>query len=532
MALPTSVSISSWVQDDATEETPLLSTPQRPATAIASLEEAVAAALTSTTATPPLRPSPVSPHPLTDIGKAKDVVTCEVSPLSTPAVSKVVVESRKGSAGDRSEPLLFHIAVTADAPQSSLCTVTDTHRSPHSSIVTSRVISSNGRVNSLGACCKVSPGTAGPVSHSHNEVGGSSRKSSLEERLSKIWSTSTESNADCEGDNCEGTDPRCRKCGKMIAAVKMEEIKSVSKASQGLKGAISRYNSHTDSFRRGVQQQQQPVILHAPARQNFQSAKENKQKYSQNYSTLLSTCSNNIKKKGSRRQSVDVIYAREPSEPAIDKMKAKRRLSRQTDVSSIELMTLNEGNELEDTQGKDSRFLATTQSDDHPSIATLQVQGENIHLSHCQLSPGGTRIQNLRASSSTESCPRAPWNSLETNLSSSQDIEEKYIINEIRSHPAPQNLDPELDTDLEGGGSDQGERISDDDPDRNAGGTRRRRSSAKMPEDRARGGWGEPLLYQDWSAEAVVLVALLVYIACKVLSFLESLAPRRPGSRK
>ena len=125
MALPTSVSISSWGQDDATEETPLLSIPQRPATAIATLEEA-AAALTSTTATPPLRPSPVSPHPLTDIGKAKDVMTCDVSPLSTPVVCKAAVESRTGSASDRSEPLLLHIAVTADAPQSSLCTVTDT----------------------------------------------------------------------------------------------------------------------------------------------------------------------------------------------------------------------------------------------------------------------------------------------------------------------------------------------------------------------------------------------------------------------
>ncbi|KAK8401631.1 hypothetical protein O3P69_001037 [Scylla paramamosain] len=416
MALPTSVSVSSWVQDDATEETPLLSIPQRPATAIASLEEA-AAALTSTTATLPLRLSPLSPHLLTDTGKAKDVVTCEMSPLSTPAVSKAALEDRKDTASDKSEPLLLHIAVTADAPQSSLCTVTDTHRSPHSSIVTSRVVSSNPRVNSLEACCKGSPGVAGSVSHSRNEAGGSS--------------------------------------GKIVSG-----------------------------------------------RTTFQDL------------------------------SVDVIYAREPSEPAIDKMKAKRRLSRQTDVSSIELMTLNEGNELEDTQGKGSPFPATTHSDDHPSIATLQVQGENIHLSHCQLSPGGTRIQNLRTSSSTESCPRAPWNSLETNLSNSQDIEEKYIINEMRSHPAPQNLDPELDTDHEGGGSDQGERVSDDDPDRNAGGSRRRRSSAKIPEYRARGGWPESMLYQDWSAEAVVLVALLVYIACKVLSFMESLAPRRPGNRK
>ena len=498
----------------------------------------------SSTATQPSKRSPVSQHPLTNTEK-EDVVFSQFSTLSAPDTSEAAVETRRDLSSDRSETMFLHVAVAADTSQSSLCTLTDAHRSPHASIVTSRVVPSNASVNSLGVCCRGTTASAGPIPHSLtgsnqslNEAGGSSRKSSLEERLSKIWSTSTDSNADCEGENCEGIDRKCRKCGKIVSMPKSEENKATSKASQGLRGVISRDSSQTESFRRGIQQQH-PVVLPAGRQHHLQATNEHKQKNSNNYSTLLSTCSRNIKKRGSRRQSVDVIYAREPTEPIIDKIKATRRLSRQTDVSSIELMTLNEGNEQEDMPGKGPTCPVTTYFDNHPPMATLRVQGENIQLSHSQLSPGGTRIHHLSASNSTESCPRAPWNSLETNISTSQDIEEKAIINEMGGHPARQNfnigphssLDPELDTDHEGEGTEQGERNSDKDADRNTGGARRRRFSTKMPDQQARSTWPERE-HQDWSAEVVVLVTLLVYIACKVLNFLDSLAPRRPGNRR
>lgn len=538
MALPTSVSFSSWTQEEATEETPLLSVPTRPATATPSESHMTNAATQLSTH------AALALHHLTDIQEVKDASASEESPSPAAPVAEVAARDRREASISRGgEGLSLHVAVTADTTRSSLCTVTDTHRSPHASIVTSRVMSSGARMSSLGQCCGVSVTPAPQLTggaQALTEVGVSSRKSSLEERLSRIWSTSTESNADCEGENCDGPDLRCRKCGKIVSVPKTEESSAMAGVSQVLKGVISQYSSQHESFRRGTQQQPQVTLSPADRQHKTSPAKK---KNSLNYSTLLSACSRNIKKRGNRRQSVDVIYAREPTEPDIEKIKAKRRLSRQTDVSSIELMTLNEGNEPDDASGKGSNSLKTADN-----VATLQVQGENIRLSHCQLSPKGTRIHNLRASSSTDSCPRAPWNSLETNFSSSQDVEEKYIINDTRSQPIiPQtfNLEPrssidpgELDTDNEEGGTDQEERVSEAEAERTAtGGTRRRRSSARPMQDDQRPRRlfrpeHEPMVWQDWSAEAVVLVALLVYIACKVLRFVESVIPRRPVNRK
>lgn len=537
MALPTSVSFSSWTQEEATEETPLLSVPTRPATATSSEGH-----MTST-ATQLSTHAALALHHLTDIQEVKDTSASEDSPSSVAPVAEVASLVRREASSSRgSRGLSLHVAVTADTTHSSLCTVTDTHRSPHSSIVASRLVSSGTRMSSPGQCCGVSvtpaPNLAGGAL-ALNEAGVSSRKSSLEERLSRIWSTSTDSNADCESENCDGTDLRCRKCGKIVSVPKTEENSAMAGVTQVLKGVISQCASQHEALSRGTQQQSQVTL--APTDRQHKTSPA-KRKNSLNYSTLLSACSRNIKKRGNRRQSVDVIYAREPAEPDIEKIKAKRRLSRQTDVSSIELMTLNEGNELDDPSGKGPNPIKAADN-----VATLQVQGENIRLSHCQLSPRGTRIHNLRASSSTDSCPRAPWNSLETNLSS-QEVEEKYIINDTRSQPIiPEtfNLDPrssidpgELDSDHEEGGTDQEERVSEEEAERTAtGGTRRRRSSARPMQDNQRPGRllrpdHEPMVWQDWSAEAVVLVALLVYIACKVLRFMEAVVPRRPANRK
>lgn len=551
MALPTSVSFSSF-KPDATEETPLLSVPTRSATFTTNEESQ------TKTATQLQTHAVLTLHPLTDIQEMKDASTSEdvLSPVKS--VAEVASASRREvSISKGGEGLSLHVAVTADTSTSSLCTVTDTHRCPHASIVTSRVMSSAVKKTSLGQCCRelMAPASQlGGSVQSPNEAGVSSRKSSLEERLSRIWSTSTESNADCESENCDGSDLRCRKCGKIVSVSRNEESNALTGVNQILKGVISHYSSQSESLRR-IQQQPQVVLSLADRQHRLQASKEHsssatKQRNPHNYSTLFSTCSRNIKKRGNRRQSVDVIYAREPTEPDIEKIKSKRRLSRQTDVSSIELMTLNEGNEIEDAMGKELRSCKKTDTEDQQTpVATVQVQGENMRLSHCQLSPGGTRIHNLRtsnqnltASSSTESCPRVPWNSLETNLSN-QDMEEKYIINDTRSNPVtPQtfNLEHrssmdqvEFDTDHEGGGTDREEQVSEEGAERTAKSGARSSSARQMQEDEHNGPVRpeqEAMIWQDWSAEAVVLVALLVYIACKVLTFVESVIPRH--SRK
>lgn len=541
MALPTSVSFSPWKQGEATEETPLLPVPTRP-TAATSREVAHKASTPKQLSTH----AALTLHHLTDIQEVKDASASEDSPSPAALVTEIATPIQKEPPNSRGgEGLSLRVAVAADNTLSSLCTVTDTHRSPHASIVTSRVVSAGTRMSSLGQCCGASVTPALQLMGSAqalSEAGVSSRKSSLEERLSRIWSTSTESNGDCEGENCDGPDLRCRKCGKIVAVSKAEESNALAEVSQVLKGVISQYTSKNESFRPGMQQQPQVTSSPADGQRHQYVKPPAKQRNSHNYSALLSACSRNMKKKGNRRQSVDVIYAREPTEPDIEKIKAKRRLSRQTDVSSIELMTLNESNEHDDATEKGPSSCEATDN-----VSTLQVQGENIRLSHCQLSPKGTRIHNLRASSSTESCPRAPWNSLETNLSTSQDVEEKYIINDTRSQTTiPQtfsleprsSIDPgEPDTDHEGEGTDQEERASEEEPEvTTAGGSRRKRSSVRSLQDGppARRDWPEqvPMVWQDWSAEAVVLVALLVYIACKVLRFMESAIPNRSVNKK
>ncbi|KAK3895170.1 hypothetical protein Pcinc_001104 [Petrolisthes cinctipes] len=262
------------------------------------------------------------------------------------------------------------------------------------------------------------------------------------------------------------------------------------------------------------------------------------------YSTLLSA-NNRLKKKTARRTSIEVLYAREPTMPVIDKIRAKRRLSRQNDLSSIELMTLNEGCEVEEGSTKDVESLFIQPKDKSAILEALQSQIEGSRIFNRLPSPN-LRIQELRGGSSTDSCPKAPWNSLETTFSSSQDTEDKYINNESRGNSSQgyhqehndesgEYEDKEMDND-EDAEDDQDSQYQEEPP------VRLRQQSPEARRNRREGVRRERLrrtrleaedeeeeeedgVNGIWSTEIVILVALLVYLVCKAVNFLDSLFP-------
>ncbi|KAK4319426.1 hypothetical protein Pmani_009626 [Petrolisthes manimaculis] len=432
----------------------------------------------------------------------------------------------------------------------STCTVANSHRYIQVSAVVNQPVVENTSIKSPRI--SYTSQEARKTSSTSENIKSCPPRRTSQDSSSRNWSTSTDSNADCERGNCIGTDLKCRICGKTLPKSKLQEIKTMktptSESQYGKdspllsvdKSALERDEGKPQLLtRRGSKDNKKlPVLATYP-----RPAPKKQGGGPRCYSTLLSA-NNRLKKKTARRTSIEVLYAREPTMPVIDKIRAKRRLSRQNDVSSIELMTLNEGCEVEEGSTKDVKNLFIQPKDKSAILEALQSQIEGSRIFNRLPSPN-LRIQELRGGSSTDSCPKAPWNSLETTFSSSQDTEDKYINNESRGNSSQgyhlehndesgEYEEKEMDND-EDAEDDQDSQHQEEPP------VRLRQQSPEARRNRREGVRRERLRRtrleaedeeeeeerhnEIWSTEIVILVALLVYLVCKAVTFLDSLFP-------
>lgn len=589
MALPTSVSSSSWVHLDRSELS------SRPPVSTLASDKALFTPVNAA-------PSTESLEFLASLSESVDTLINSTTVLPKNCTSSLLegdklIDTRKSSPVQETEgdvgvlvkalPLpvtatLQHTTpgICSNNSTSFRCSTTDAHQHTQVSAVLYSVPLSPEENNALKICSRdIALITQSFISDTQEQsevastvasgVDESLRKASWDKRILENWSTSTDSNIDCESGKCEGTEIRCRKCGKIVPKAKVRGYKKAATPEQ--KSEKSSRSNSLEKVKRSNSKGEQQVRGNSSNKQRRGSKEKivlprigdtlsslRRHTGSRNYSAVLSACSRPIKKKGIRRTSVDVLYAREPSEPSIDKIKAKRRLSRQTDVSSFELMTLTEGAEPEDNSAAQNyHSLVVPAEEQTPLTEVLEFQMERIRTANSQLSPTNAslndRIQELRAASSIESCPRAPWNSLETNLSSSQDTEDKYINYEPRER-LPQDYQQETqeesinvdDRKMENDVCEEDAEIDFGEPsDDDAGnaepvnGARKRRPAVKKQRkkncvraSRVRRVHEREKGPGDWSTEVVILMALLVYLACKALNFIEFLVPARNKKKK
>ncbi|KAG7161740.1 hypothetical protein Hamer_G007376 [Homarus americanus] len=459
------------------------------------------------------------------------------------------------------------------------CNVTNAHQHTQVSAVANSLPFSSQEVRALRTCSRdIASITQALISNipvkpvvSSTEVLDvkKTKKKSLDKEISKILS-SADSNIDCGNERCDGTEIKCRKCGKIVPTNKTQANKSKFSAAPGPRSENSLRSNSVEKLKHSRNEAGLELVSSNYTNKQRRGSEENKKAFLRavenssspsktpsgfrTYSALLASSSRPIKKKGNRRTSVDVLYAREPSDPSIDKLRAKRRLSRQTDVSSVELMTLTEGNEPEDNMTQNFGSLVVPAEEQTPLADVLQLQMESIEVSNSQISPVSPsvdRIQELRAASSTESCPRAPWNSLETNFSS-QDTDEKYINYEAQGrspqnhqHESQDNVDTEdtkrendaareeeVEVDL-GGPSDEDVNVDVVEGARQKQpAVKKKRKKECIRDTLAKNVLQKENVLEDWSTEIVILVALLVYLACKALGFMEVIIPARRKKKK
>lgn len=455
---------------------------------------------------------------------------------------------------------------------SSDCTLTSAHQGTAISAVISMTSTAAGDSNALKVCSSDIASITQSLLYGENAAeikvalnDFTSRSDDMNKDNLGSRSTPTETTFDCENGTCEGKEMKCRRCGKTVPKVlKMAGKAAGETLTPGTLNVAHSVNKQCDKSKKSKENERDISSSNAVAHQSKKCARP---RY---YSALLGACSRSVKKKGSRRSSVDVLYAREPTEPNIEKIKSKRRLSRQTDVSSFELMTLAEGNENDDILLQDSSKV--TQKPREPKIIKRIFENQNpTKATSIPKSPNFGKCPQFTASSSTDSCPPAPWNSLETNYSSSQDMEDRYnnypehfsddhrrdsgrsvnttsLQQSVLEEEEPEALEEKLN-DMENECEDDGEIVlepSDDEPlnldnledvvhNMVTRGAKKKKKKKKSSETLGSKGSrkknDQEILEGTWEPESIIIIALLVYLACKVIRFLVLLLPFRRKRR-
>lgn len=565
MALPTSVSSTSWIQELETGPQDMRSLPQN---SQKTSHGGQASENDQTTLNKTVPPSDDALEFLYMMAGSMETVK------KTPPTGKNFSPSRTrifaGPDPNRKTPSPVRAILHGEADQSfpttsSDCTLTSAHQGTAISAVISMTSTAAGDSNALKVCSSDIASITQSLLYGENAAeikvalnDFTSRSDDMNKDSLGSRSTSTETTFDCENGTCEGKEMKCRRCGKTVPKVLKTAGNAVGEPlTQGTLNEYQSLNKQCNKSRKSKENERDISSSNPAAHQP--------KKYTRPrcYSALLSTYTRNVKKKGSRRSSVDVLYAREPTEPNIEKIKSKRRLSRQTDVSSFELMTLAEGNENDDNLLQDSSKVA--QKPREPKIIKRTFENRNPpKATLIPKSPNFGKCPQFTASSSTDSCPPAPWNSLETNYSSSQDIEDRYtnypehfsddhrrdssrsvnttsLQQNVLEEEEPEVLEEKLN-DLENECGDDGEVVlepSDDEPlnldnledvirnmtSRGAKKKKKKKSTDSLGSKRSRKKSDQEFLEGTWAPESIIIIALLVYLACKAIRFLVLLLP-------
>ncbi|KAK7063251.1 hypothetical protein SK128_000616 [Halocaridina rubra] len=433
MALPTGISTSTWASKSSNDEKSTLEESSKVSAAISPTPEALEIVYllsgsddaTRVTSAPVLQRdlnSSISPvKKPTHYPDAKDSMSnSEMGMTIKVPVSSAMVTTLSNTSSK----------VLKGEPNSSVsCTPTAAHDEVFVTATVNYIPSSpvdKLERNSDAISVQENPGCGTQISELENNSKKSFKMNFIDKYSSSSLSTSVDTNIDCENGSCEGTEIKCKICGKIVPKHSKDSTNSL------FRGCVLSDNSMTctDPFIKNRNVTGRNIIpdkslnlgsINLYSRVSGSAHSFKKQLSPKYTSTLFSSSNRSMKKNDARRCSVDVLYAREPMEPDIEKIKSKRRLSRQTDISSFEFKTLIENSECDDicVKTRENLTLENTRKSSN-KIKQYEIPATN------SAQPYFPPCQELVADSSTDSCPKVPWNSLETNPSS-QDIEDGLL---------------------------------------------------------------------------------------------------------